>query len=542
MAIAIGDPVTKGIQRGRGGFMRSADDKPYITDPLGTPVKSGPRKGEIKRIPYGSPSNRGKQIENVTNLVKWGERRVVLGFGLDTELVEQCRHLATLDVDSDEYKTAVDGIIIRAKQAAEANLAADRGTHGHALTEDHDEERDWIARAEAGEIVGLDRNVQAALVEAWRSMLARNGLEILAVEASCVDDRWHLAGTLDRIARTTRPLRFVHPGGEIVDVPAGLVLVLDVKSGRRRVDDRTGAVLYWQAYAIQIASYAQSVPYDTDTETRGEWPWDIDQTHAVIAHLDVLGAIEGRPSCELVHVDLVASREHGGETVVQAKSWEARSDVFSATQLEVEGVAGELPPGPSSSTLIAGEGGRAANSTPSPASVEPAGPLLPPAPRLEPSPERLALVDARTQLATLPDQGAELTGPEYGEGWATLQRHYGDLSNVDHAWLAQLMSEATRRGVTFHAKHIRSLRVYELYRGLISLCAANGHEDELLRALIALVIGDVALYPGIETGHALGSMNAEQAKAFAQLVDQFNGPGLAGFVDTDGLFRLRVAA
>ena len=107
----------------------------------------------------------------------------------------------------------------------------------------------------------------------------RHRPEILAVEASCVDDTWRLAGTLDRIARTTRPLRFVRASGEIVDVPAGTVLVLDVKTGEDRIDRG-----YWQGYAIQIASYAQSVPYDTEAETRGEWPWPIDQQHALIAH------------------------------------------------------------------------------------------------------------------------------------------------------------------------------------------------------------------------------------------------------------------
>ena len=62
--------------------------------------------------------------------------------------------------------------------------------------------------------------------------------------------------------------------------------------------------------------------------------WPIDQTHATHpAHLDVLGAIDGKPSCELVYVDLVAGREHGGATVVQAKAWESRRDVFSVAQL-----------------------------------------------------------------------------------------------------------------------------------------------------------------------------------------------------------------
>ena len=39
MAIAIDSPNT-GIARGRGGFMRGANDVPWITDPSGAVVKN----------------------------------------------------------------------------------------------------------------------------------------------------------------------------------------------------------------------------------------------------------------------------------------------------------------------------------------------------------------------------------------------------------------------------------------------------------------------------------------------------------------------
>jgi len=66
--------------------------------------------------------------------------------------------------------------------------------------------------------------------------------------------------------------------------------------------------------------------------------------------------------------------------------------------------------------------------------------------------------------------------------------------------------------------------------------------DELLRALLALIIGDVALFPSVEPGHALGSLDAAQSTQFAQHVDTFNGPdGMAAWIDADGVFRLREA-
>lgn len=524
MARAADDSRPAGIQPGRGGFMRSADDKPYVSDPTGATVKSGPRKGEVKRLAYGSPSNRGKQIENTTNLVKWGERRVVLGIGADPELLAMCGQLVGLDIDSDEYKTLADSIIIRAKDAAEANLAAERGTHGHALTEDSDDGRDWLTRAEAGEVLGLDAAVQATIVSAWREMLERSGLEILAVEASCVDDTWRLAGTLDRIARTTKPLRFALPGGEVRVLPAGTVLVLDVKTGRKRTDGRSGAVMYWQGYAIQIASYAQSVPYDTAAETRGEWPWPISQEHAVIAHLDVLAAIEGDARCELVYVDLVAGREHGGECVVMAKAWEARTDVFSIAELDAD----ELPEVPASSEEVAAPPEAPATDVPP---QEPDPVLVPAAAPRTPADEQNAV---RSRPA--PDEGDDVVDPTYD----VLQREYLALAPEARAWITSLTEQAIRGGVSFHSKGHRTLRRYEIIRGLVHFAQAgvDDGDDQRIRDLLELIIGDCAQFPSVPVGHLLGSLSAQEAAKFSGLIDG----RLHLLFDEQGRPVLRVAA
>jgi len=518
MAKAAVEAGPTGIQRGRGGFMRNAADVPYVTDPSGALVKSGPRKGEPKRLAYGSPSNRGKQIENTTNLVKWGERRVVLGIGADPELVAMCAQLTGLDVDSDEYKTLADSIIMRAKEAAEANLAADRGTHGHALTEDSDDGRDWLTRAADGEDLGFDKDVQAAIVAAWEQMLERTGLEILAVEASCVDDTWRLAGTLDRIARTTKPLRFSLPTGEVREVPADTVLVLDIKTGRRKIDERSGATMFWHGYAIQIASYAQSVPYDTEAETRGEWPWSISQEHAVIAHLDVLAAIEGDATCELVYVDLVAGREHGGECVVMAKEWEKRTDVFSVAQLDEISVAPvateEAAPPPTVAVPL-----------PEPAPV--------PAPAASRTPQQ---EQEAVRSRPKPDDGDNVVDPTFD----VLQRHYLALQPEGRAWITSLTEQAMHAGVSFHSKGHRTQRRYEIIRALVHLAAEGVDEtlDATVRTFLEAVIGDCAQFPSVPTGQLIGSLDVHEAKRFAGLVD---GTFSLAFTDA-GKPTLRTAA
>jgi hypothetical protein len=71
------------------------------------------------------------------------------------------------------------------------------------------------------------------------------------------------------------------------------------------------------------------VPYDPDTDTRGEWPFEIDQRWAIIAHLDVLTALnEGEAVCRLILLDLEAGRA-AGDLCVAAREWQKRTDVFS---------------------------------------------------------------------------------------------------------------------------------------------------------------------------------------------------------------------
>lgn len=501
MQAAVAPP--SGIQRGRGGFYRSANDTPWVTDPNGAIVGSGPRKGLPLRIAYGSPSSRGREIENDVGLTKFKQRLTLLGIGMEQALAPACSHLADLPIGSPEFNTAADTIVVAADRITRSSLAADRGTHGHLLCERADTTEVWADIIPDGEHVGLDTSTQDAVVAAWRDLLAANGLSVLAIEASCVDDLWHLAGTLDRIVRTTRELRFRYATGEIVTIPAGTVLVLDIKFGKTR-----------KAHPIQIASYAQSVPYDTEAETRGVWPWPIDQDHALIAHGD-FGGDGVPPSISLVHVDLRAGREHGGACVVQAKAWAARDDVWSIAQVEVEGQEPTSTTSPLLAATAAGEGAATVPQTLSPAS------------------SRLALVDARATLAETPTQGADLaTG--FDELWSQMFDEFTALDNDARAWRGELVGDAQRARVPFHVQQVRTERTYHINKGIIALAAGEGDHDEILRALLALVLGEVAYFPGIRTGHLVGSLTATQAATFASLVDAYFADGLTSSVDHDG--------
>ena len=517
----------------RGGFYRRADDAPYVSDPSGALVKSGTRKGLPKRVLYGSPSNRGKLIENSTNLTKWGERRVVLGLGVNRELIDDCSKLALLDIDSDEYKTLADSIVMRAKDAAEANLAADRGTHVHALTEDHDTERDWVLRAAAGEVLGIPAEIQRQAVEAWATFLDEHGLEVLATEASCVDDAWRLAGTLDRIVRCTKALRFRMLTGEIVTIPAGTVVVGDVKTSNKRLDS-DGMVGFWHAYSIQIASYAQSVPYDTAAETRGVWPFEIDQTHALILRPNVVEVLAGEAETvawELLYVDLVAGREHGGRCVAEAKAWEQRRDIFSVAQLADDTIAA-----PAAATIEPPE-----MSAPSPEAehADTAGIATEPAPSFSPDVEQQAAAapeaaaaalsplrqaqadrkrandeaDAKRRLYAEPEEGTVSDAHSF----LVLQKEHEKLTPDQRAWIGRLGEEAVAANVPFGSRNVKTARRFEILRALVAL-AARSESDEDVRGWLSLIIGDVAKFANVPLGQAVGSLSAVEAATFAGLV------------------------
>lgn len=507
-----------------------------------------------KRVQYGRPSGLGKQIENLTNLQKWAERMVSLGIVSDDELLAEGRGLLELDRDSQEFREAADAIAVKAKRVALAHLAAERGTHHHELTEDADLDRDPVARMAAGEDLGVPQPTQRALVAAWELMLATYDIEILAVEATCVDDVWHQAGTLDRIARLRRDITFVMPTGEMVTLPAGTILILDIKTGRLRLDD-AGFVSHWRAYAVQLASYAQSVPYDPDTDRRGEWPWPIDQRWAVIAHLDVLAALDGEAVCRLVLVDLEAGRA-AGALCVAAREWEKRTDVFS---LPIDKLAVSVPvPQLESSD----GGGTAYPAPPEPASgpVPPAGPDAPHDRRAALSARYQALSDEDkrryteakagidtgdldaverlldevdafsvvvplTPVAAMVEARRPVTLDDLDQGAAVANEDFEPLRAAVKAldaparsWLEDVIVRAGGAGVAMKATHMRS---FDLLRGLVEL-ARHGHDDdELARELAATALGDVSPFFATTAGQAVGILAAPQARTFAELCVAF---------------------
>jgi hypothetical protein len=101
---------------------------------------------------------------------------------------------------------------------------------------------DFVAR---GVELGIPVDIQEAIARAWLRFLKDHELTVIHTEHNVVNDALKVAGTLDRIVEWQ-----------------GRRVVLDIKTGSKV--DKT-------AYAVQLARYAGSVPYDVDTDERGTW-------------------------------------------------------------------------------------------------------------------------------------------------------------------------------------------------------------------------------------------------------------------------------
>jgi hypothetical protein len=228
---------------------------PYVNHPTDTTKDGRPR-----RVMYGRPSSFGAALDNPYNLVKWKERQLLIGVSI---LEDDWETLPRLDPDN---RDGLDRIAARCHDAAGSHLAADRGTHIHELCETVDNgfmiDGDQL---DIGEQLGIPEALQRQIVHQWLMFRQRLGLTALAVEQTVVNDRWRLAGTLDRLDVSDRDHLTAYGVLE-----AGVPFVGDIKTGGLTIGN-DGQPNYWVKYPVQLAAYVDAVPNDTETDQRGEW-------------------------------------------------------------------------------------------------------------------------------------------------------------------------------------------------------------------------------------------------------------------------------
>jgi hypothetical protein len=143
------------------------------------------------------------------------------------------------------------------------------------------------------------------------------------------------------------------------------------------------------------------------------------------------------------------------------------------------------------------------------------------------------LADIRRAWRT-PDEGDTVSDADT----ELLRARFDELEPTQRAWIAGLVRQAKQHHCGFHMSEARTVRRYEIYRGLIML-AQQDCDDEDVRVLVGSVMdSDVPHWSSIATGHAVGALDHVGALAFAQLADRYCTGHVVGVVTSAGWLKV----
>lgn len=499
---------------------------------------------------YGRPSGFGNLIDDTYNLQKWGERVVALGIAMEPSVLERLQ-----GTDPADEKSTLDGIVARAREVADADLASARGTFVHTLTEAA-EAGDW-SNLTPDLRFGLTDVMVSAIAKGWLQLLDDNGLEVVASEFKCVNDDLRLAGSGDRICRTTSAVWFTGPDDtDRLSIESGEHVVVDIKTSKLRRDTK-GLPDYWDSYPMQIEAYRGAAPYDVATETRGEWPFTLNSDVALIAHFDVDRLLnEAEAVWQLIAVDLEVARQ-GIAAVQAAKAY------HSANKFAMPTTVTTVPASPSA----------APSTGPSmPVDVEQPAPPEDNAPPVGHTRDELAArfhalgdidqsrcreavaaglaagdldavaaaIDAADPFTDTADlvarekptpeplptlKVAALEGSDVNQGRLDdLAAQYRDLDAPNSAWVNAVLADTVKAGASIHLSS-PSARRYHVVFGLVAFAReyypnSDREAHNLLRAVLAIHIGDIAHDTTYTIGRLVASLDVGEAVMFEVSVDQ----------------------
>ena len=258
-------------------FPRGSNGAPKVMLPDGS-----------KSVTYSRTSSVGNILEDDSGLTNWRISKALEGQAKRPELVA-----ATLAASPyEDNKKAFTQLREEAIQAGRGSFKADLGTAVHAMSERWEEDDSY----DPGD-------AYRPALELYSQGMARLGLVSDWIECKIVNDEHKIAGTADRIYKTTKPI--TTPDMQVL--PSGTFLIGDLKTGDKLDYSLPG-------YTIQLAGYAGGSLYDVEAQIRIDTP-KINQDWAIIVHLSV-----DKMVCEFLWVNLEVGR-YGLELVDQVKEW-----------------------------------------------------------------------------------------------------------------------------------------------------------------------------------------------------------------------------
>lgn len=249
-------------EKGRGGVPRDGRGRALLV-PKGL-------EGKGVRVPYSSASGLADSISDDSFLHEWEMCYLAIAMGRNPDLARlaaaETYHTGLEPLDPKEKRASkwrVKQIIERALDRQKIHEKADYGTAVHGHTEPG-------APAPADETVAAD-------VDSFWAACRQHCITIVDTERFTANDTTMSAGTFDHGVRVLG-----HP------LLRGYI-VSDKKTGR--FDP-----FHWE---VQMASYAHSELYDTETDARSAFPEDLNLDFGLVFHIKALTGVT-----ELVVVDL----------------------------------------------------------------------------------------------------------------------------------------------------------------------------------------------------------------------------------------------
>lgn len=161
---------------------------------------------------------------------------------------------------------------------------------------------------------------------------------------------------------------------------------------------------------------------------------------------------------------------------------------------------------------------------------------------VEPPPTAAVALTPQEQHAAVRQEifDADEGGQADVAAYILLEKRYKELDDVGRVWISDIARQATQHGVGFHSSSAKTVRRFEILRGLVMLAAVEP-DDETVRCLLERTIGDVAHFEALTLGHLLGTCTANEAKAFALDCHTYVDGHFIARCDTNGRVRLLAA-
>jgi len=247
-------------------------------DRYGRPLVVPPKGG--KPVAYTRATTFAGSVDDSVGLVNWKLRMVAKGIAMRPQFLTEFNNAG-------DDKLLINKLIEDAMDTAGANAAANLGTQIH----------HWAEEVDKG--APLDSVPREHKADVYAYLNATSIWTNKYIEQFCVLDKYKVAGTPDRI---------VEYNGEL--------FIADIK---------TGSLDYPNKMSLQLAIYANALPYDIATATRSSWG-DINKEKGIIIHLPA-----GTGVCMLHWIDI----KQGWKTVQLAskvRQWRDTKRLLTAME------------------------------------------------------------------------------------------------------------------------------------------------------------------------------------------------------------------